>query len=242
MAVTRGTRGCRLNPFVEFDTEEIKQAKFFQLEARGKIIKETNIDYEINLRELENTIFYYTDDQIKIKIIQQLYLSKVDIKPYTISIATDWLSEFVLHNSVIDIFKEAGLTGFSTKMIFNPKLGENNANCCMLFSNNIMPKAELDITTINYIQEEHGYYFRELGCLTYDIKVDDKIADFNRTAENWSSNYCPIWIVTAATKKIYDQNKLKGWAFRPVLEKGTILYKTYIQKWENIFQKVRCNE
>ena len=188
LASTKGTRGCRFNPFVEFDTDEIRQAKYFQLEARGKIIKETKIDYEMNFNELEKTVFNYTNDQIKIKILQQLYLSQISIKPYTISCATDWLPEFILHNTVIDIFKEAGLTGFSTKTILMPNTREAHANCCMLFSNNLMPKAELDITTINYLQGEDGHYFRELGCLTYDLKSNDKIADFNRTAENWSSN------------------------------------------------------
>lgn len=241
LELTKKTKGCRLNPVMEFDDEEISEATYFQLECRGKLIPESKKDYEFNLNKLENAEFIYTGNRIKIRLPRQIALSKISIKPNMIACATSWLAEFILSNNIAEIFRKAGLSGFTINPIYNPKDNGNYEEYFQIYSANIMPRTETDITTIVYEDDAGGYSFRELGCLTYDLKGDEVIQDFNRTSENWSNNYCPIWVVTNRVKECYEQNRLKGWHFRPVLMKDSTSYKKYILKWEELYKKIKIN-
>jgi len=236
--VINGSRGCRFSPHMKFTNAEILQSKYYQLDCRGKIILESNKDYEFNAKELELKSFISTDADVKIRFPDKLYLSKIDLNENVIGCATNWLREFILPINVSDVFRKYKLIGFETRNIFNLRNKEAHEKYHQLYTDKLMPKAELDIASIKYINDIGGYSFRELGCLTYDMSKINNTSDFYRTAENWSSNYCPIWIVSSSTKKCYDENKLKGWNFRPVLDKGSELYENYSDKWSTIINKV----
>ena len=232
--------GCWFQSLMQFNKDEVAHVNMFQLDCRGKLLKETRSDEEFNLQNLHNTEMLTIDEHIKIKLVNRISLSKIDLQQNMIG-GTTLLEEFVISDFVLKIFNEAGLSGFSTIPIYNPKSKSNYDNFFQLYTESIMPLSELNISTI--VREEDGgnYFFRELGCLTYKLKGNDLVNDFNRTAENWASNNMPIWIVTSKTKKCYDENKLKGWYFRPVLQKDTPLYLEYIEKWEDLFKRVNVN-
>lgn len=242
LELTKDTSGCWLNPVMRFTRAEMVQVRYFQLECRGRIIRETQKDYALNSARVNALPFIHTSDRTKIKLLDRIALSKISLKPNGIGCASDWMAEYILTDTVTKVFERAGFTGFSPRLVFSPQAGKNHETYFQLYTENIMPLAELDLTTPsleNEIREEGGY--RQLGCLTYDFQGDEFILDFNRTAENWSNNFMPFWVVTARIKECFERNKLRGWGFRPVLEKGTGLHLTYLAKWESLFKRIAIN-
>ena len=193
---------------------------------------------------MEKTAYIQTGKNTRIKIPDRMLLHKVTVKPGIIA-SPDMAgyNDYVLPLNVADIFKGTGLTGFETRPILHPKTGIANTDAIMLYTTKIMPLAERDISINSHESTvDHGYTIPHfMGCLTYDFNMNMKIFDFNRTAEPLTGWGCPWWVVSAKTKICYDKNKIKGWAFRPVLEKGSALHEEYIKKWEDVFLRIMVN-
>ena len=242
LALTADTSGCWLNPIMKFTAAELRAARFFQLEGR-KIAAETPADADLNRGRLEATPFRTARGRVlRIKLIDRIALSRVALPPNGVALAGDWMAEFVAHRAVARIFEQDGFTGCSFRPIVDPKTRGDRADYVQLYSESIMPPAVLDATTINVtgdIPEEGGW--RELGCLTYALRAGDHVDDFNRTAENWSNSFIPLWIVSARVRDAFQQHKLKGWAFRPVLEQGTPLHRAYADAWTSLLARVAIN-
>jgi hypothetical protein len=71
--------------------------------------------------------------------------------------------------------------------------------------------------------------------------VSGQLEDLNRTAENFSNNYMPLWVVSARVRACVLAAKLKGWAFRPVLEPGTPLHEAYRTLWSDLLSRTAVN-
>ncbi len=130
----------------------------------------------------------------------------------------------------------------SERPVFNPKTNGDRTDCSQLSCDSIMPPAAIDATTLDMTKEladEGGW--RELGCLTYELHEAGALPDFNRTAENWSNSFIPVWVVSARVRDAFERHKLKGWAFRPVLEKDSPLHRTYTDAWSTLLAKVAVN-
>jgi hypothetical protein len=242
LELTNGSSGCWLNPIVTFTASEQRSARLFQLEGR-KIVPETAADAELNRARLEAAPFHENGTgAVRIKLIDRIALSRIALPANGVALAGDWMAEFVAHRAAAAVFEQAGLTGCSFRPIFNPKTGRDHADFVQPYSESIMSPAALDATTISLaadLPEEGGW--RELGCLSYAPEAVARAADFNRTAENWSNSFIPFWIVTAKVREIFQAHKLKGWAFRPVLELGTPLHRTYTEAWASLLQRVAIN-
>lgn len=233
LQTTKGTRGCTLNPIIELNASEIELARYFQLQARGNILQETHNDENFNNEEIEKTPLLLTDAKTNICLVQKVYLSNPKVRPYMIS-AMHRFGMYVLHESVIDVFKSAGLTGFSIKSVVSTKTNAEYQNCGLLFSNSILSKAENDISMY-----KRGACFSRLGCLTYDENRLNSALDFNRTSENFDTFNFPDWVVSKRVKMCCEKHKIKGWHFQPVLEKGSIIHKAYLEKWETLFLRLK---
>lgn len=231
--------GCWFQPIMHFNKKEIASINFFQLDCRGKLLKETKHDEELNLKSIFKSKLIATDDRIKIRLIDEIAISKIDLQNNSIG-GMQLLEEFIISSSTALAFKSYGLEGFSLKPIYNPRMNCNHESFYQLYTSTIMPLAVLDISTL-VRDDGDNISFRELGCITYDMSEVDQVKDFNRTAENWASNKMPVWVVSSRAKRCYEDNNLKGWHFRPVLAKGTSLYFEYLEKWEALFKKVNVN-
>ena len=82
---------------------------------------------------------------------------------------------------------------------------------------------------------------RALACLSYDFAETVPAGDFFRTAENWSSNDMPLWVVSRRVREVFLRHKLRGWAFRPVLEVGSSLHADYLEKWQNLMRQLTAS-
>lgn len=232
--------GCWFQPFMKFSKREIAQVSMYQVDCRGKLLKETKYDEELNILNLHNTEMLTTGECTKIKLVKNMSLSKIELDENAIG-GTKLLEEFVISDFVAELFQKYGLTGFAKLPIYNPKTKNYHQNFFQPYTDNIMPLSVVNLSTIIRANGNDNYSYRELGCLTYHLKDIEKAKDFNRTAENWASNNMPIWIVSSRTKKCYEDNKLKGWYFRPVLQEGSVLYLEYVEKWETLFRRIRIN-
>ena len=77
--------------------------------------------------------------------------------------------------------------------------------------------------------------------MTYHLDGGAHLCDFNRTAENWSSNHLPLLIVSQRVRDVMTRRGFKGWGYRPVLERGTPLHQTYLRLWSEALERVGIN-
>ncbi len=239
--ITQNGSGLWFNPIMTFTKKEVDGARFFQLECR-KTVHETGRDYELNSSRLAKLPFIHPTDLCKIKLLDEVALTRIKLKPNMVAGVDEWTAEFIITSTVAKCFEKEKLTGFALKPVLNPKTGAYHDEFHMLYTDSIMPPVEYDRTIKSLekeIPEEGG--FRDLGCLTYDFEEKVPDFDFNRTAENFSSNFMPIWVVSARVRECFGRNKLRGWAFRPVLEKGSELHRMYLEKWQSLFKRISIN-
>jgi hypothetical protein len=240
--LTQHTSGFRLTSEMQFDAGELGSVNYYQLVSR-KTVKESSLDFSVTIANLHATDFLVTGDRSRIKLLKKIALSKIDLKPNMIGSLGEWAEEFIVTDLVAGVFRKCALSGFDTLPIFNPKTLEDHQNYFQLFAENILPPAVRDLTVIEL---EAGFdaekQLRHLGCLSYETESGGgRATDFNRTAEAWSNNHLPFWVVSKSVVQCFRQNKLKGWAFRPVLDAQGDLYAEYIKKWTLLRHKISLN-
>ena len=234
---TRGTTGSWFNPIIKFTRKELDSSSFFQLEGR-KTLEENERDSEWNDRHLETLDPIKTSAGMQIKLPGRIAVSKVSLLKFNmVACVGQTLAEFAVHRDVATVFEAEGLSGYTLRPLYHSKTGEAHVDALQLYSEILMPAAELDRTTL----PADGGGLRHIGCLTYRNLSQLEQADFNRTAEDWSSNSMPLWVVSARVRDCFLQNKLKGWAFRPVLEWGSKVHEEYASLWESLFEQVSVN-
>lgn len=238
LELTQTSPGISFHSYMQFTKKEMSQAKYFELEAR-KTVHETGQDYELNYAYLQGLKFIEKRSNCKIKLLDRVALSKIKLKENMVAGIDEWTAEFLITSEIAAIFKKEQLTGLDLKQVYNPKTTMNYEKYSLLYSDNIMPPLEIDPTIISKENEEGC--FHELGCLVYDFQSDEMVKDFNRTAEDLSSNHMPLWVVSARVRECFMRHKLKGWAFLPVMEKGSKMYQDYLNKWESLIQRISIN-
>jgi hypothetical protein len=223
---------------MEFTAKELAQSRFFQLECRGKVIREKGGDYDLNIARLHSLPFITAGPGARIRLLDRIALRGANVGPNQVACATDWMAEFVVSREVGRIFESEGLTGFTLRPVFDSKTKADHDTLFQLYTDHIMPRASVDATTPAVRGQTDPEERHQLACLTYDFGGNPPTADFHRTAEAWSNNDMPLWIVTARARECFERHKLRGWAFRPVMEVGTALYLTYTELWEDLFARV----
>jgi hypothetical protein len=226
---------------MEFNTEEVASSRFLQLECRGKVLRETPKDYETNVSRLRSLPFIEHGPGARIRLLDQITLRGVNLKPNQVACAAEWMAEFVVSGGVARIFESEGLTGFSLKPIVDARTGQPYDDAFQLFTNHIMPRAYIDVTTPVHPDGDTAHERQQLGCLSYGLDENAPQVDFLRTAEAWSSNDLPVWIVSQRVRQCFLRHKLRGWAFRPVLEVGSALHEVYIRLWHDLVSRVKAS-
>jgi hypothetical protein len=241
LEVSKTRSRCWFNPWMEFTPSELAQSRFFQLECRGRLLKEKAGDYDLNIARLQSLPFITTGPGARIRRPDRLALRGASMKPNEVACAGDWMAEFLVSREVSRIFESEGLTGFSLRPVFDSKTKGDYDSFFQLYADQIMPRALVDATTPIHPDHEDPGHRRQLACLSYDFKGKTPRSDFHRTAEAWSNNDIPVWIVSARVRECFVRHKLRGWAFRPVLEAGTDLHTTYTRLWADLFARVAAS-
>ena len=235
---TRDTiTGTWFNPWMIFTRKELDSADFFQLDCR-KTLAENNKDQDWNDRHVESLALTQTSAGMEIKLPERIAVSKVTpLKPHMVAGVGELLKEYVIPDPVAAAFSSDSLSGYSLRPLYSARTETVHDGVHQLYSTSIMPPAELDRT----VRPADGDGLRQLGCLTYQDLAQNALADFNRSAEDWCMGRMPLWVVSAAVRDCFMRNKFKGWAFRPVLSKGSDMHRQYERIWEDLFEKTSVN-
>lgn len=211
----------------------VKRLKRFQL---TRVLVEATGGYE--RRFVESLDLIKTDAGMEIQLPDRLAVSKVVLlKSNMVAGLGEWLQEFLVHADVAAAFSTEGFSGFSLRPVFNSKTKMVHPDVHQLYSNAIIPPAELGRNA----PPADGGSVRQLGCLVYENMEPYNLVDFNRTAEDWAGRNMPLWVVSARVREFFIHNKFKGWAFRPVLAKGGEMHREYERLWDDLFEQVAIN-
>lgn len=235
--VTKDASGTWFNPLVTFTKKELESAAYFEPQCR-KTLAESNKDYDWNNDHVESLDFLETTAGMKIRLPDRIAISKTAaLKFNMVAGVGQWTQEYVVHSDVATAFTEEGFSGFSLRPVFNSKTQIEQPDVHQLYSDAIMPPAELG----RRAPPSDSGSVRLLGCLVYDDLEQHKLADFNRTAEDWAARDFPLWVVSARVREFFMRSKFKGWAFTPVIVKGSELHREYERLWDELFDRVSVN-
>ena len=235
---TRDTiTGSWFNPLIIFTRKELDSAAYFQLDCR-KTLAENNKDSEWNDSHVESLELIQTRAGQEIKLPDRIAVSNVTPqKAHMVAGVGQFLQEYGVPDPVAAAFSSEALSGFSLRPLFNARTKTRHDGVYQLYSSAIMPPAELDRT----VRPADGGGVRQLGCLTYKDLEQHDLADFNRTAEDWAMGNMPLWVVSARVRDCFIRNQFKGWAFRPVLSKGSEMHQQYEALWDDLLSKTSVN-
>ena len=237
LEATKRCSGNWFNPLMIFTKKELDQAEYFQLECR-RTVGESPRDMEWNQRHVESLQRMRTAAGTDIYLPHRIAVSKIkNLEPNMVGCVGQVLQEFVVHENVGAAFTAAGLEGFSLLPLFDSRTETVHDEVRQLYSNSILPAAELDRTT----PPADGGGVRQLGCLVYEDLDLHTVTDFNRTAEDWAAGNMPLWVVSARVREVFQLNKFRGWAFRPVLAQGSEMHTEYLRLWDDLFARVAIN-
>jgi hypothetical protein len=235
--VAKDASGTWFNPLVTFTKKELESAAYFEPQCR-KTLAESNRDYDWNNDHVQSLDFLDTTAGMKIRLPDRIAISKTaTLKSNMVAGVGEWTQEYVVHADVATAFAQEGFSDFSLRPVFNSKTHIEQSDVHQLYSDAIMPPAELG----RRAPPSDSGSVRLLGCLVYDDLEQYKLADFNRTAEDWASRDFPLWVVSARVREFFMRSKFKGWAFTPVIVKGSELHREYERLWDELFERASVN-
>jgi hypothetical protein len=100
------------------------------------------------------------------------------------------------------------------------------------------------------LRETDLFSNEELEAVVLDLdSQSERFARFVQATRNTTTGswFNPIMTFTrkeldsAAVRDCFIRNKFKGWAFRPVLSKGSEMHRQYEALWDALFKKISIN-
>jgi hypothetical protein len=238
------TKGFWVSGEAVFSETELKGISHYEAVCR-KVVKESPADYDANAAMCKRTRLLDAGGESPIRLVSGLVLSHIPLKPNMVGLIGDWTQEYVVGSGVAQAFTTAGLTGFSLLPISHPKRRSPHERFFQLFSDSILKPASLDcsVERIKSVVPSENGHLQHMGCLSYVQPDLANSPDFSRTAEPWGGwDGWPLWVVRAKVKQTFDQHKMRGWAFRPILVRGSDLYTEYVSQWQHLYDLVaRCS-
>lgn len=224
-----------LNLWMAFTRSEIAKARFLLVRPQ-KVIEDTTRDYERMRDEFDLLPWIGNDPMFRCRVPDNVYLSRIDLKPNQIAAVGQWTAEYVVGSSVRKAFKDAALTNIEFRPVLKTRTGEPIDGYAHLHTEKMLARRTIDIASLRIESrpaEEQGYHI--LGCFCYDSQTLADASDFNRTGESNVGFQFPEWIVSAKVRDVYTKNMLRGWRFQPVLEPGSAVYDDYVALWSSLF-------
>ncbi len=234
------TKGFWVSAEAVFSPAELRTCTHFEAVCR-KLITETKKDFEWNDAAKDKAPLFDAGGQSPIRLIRDVALTHIRLKPNMVGAIGDWTQEYVIGSGVARAFQKAKLSGLSLLSVRNSKTGAPHEGFSQIFSDSILKPAVIDCSVErikSQFPSENGH-LRHMGCLSYTAANLEGTTDFSRTAEPWGGWHgWPLWVVRAKVKELFTKEKLRGWAFGPVLTTNTDLYSDYLRQWERLCRLV----
>jgi hypothetical protein len=242
LELTKATSGLRLTPDCIFTAKEQSQARYFQVLSRKRVTVST-ADNLANLAHVKALAPVRTAEGLAIKRMERIELSKVALDANTVAVLDDWAAEYLVGANVAELLKGAGMKGLELRPVYHRRTKAPLEGVFQLYTESVMPPVERNISVLGVraAASSEDSPVRVLGALSYAFDGEPELADFNRTAEPLSSNQLAFWVVSRKVVELFQEHKVKGWAFRPVLEAGTALHADHLARWEVLRRKLASN-
>ena len=140
LEVSKPRSRCWFNPWMEFTHSELEQCRLFQLDCRGRVLKEGKGDYALNVGRLRSLPFVENGPGARVRLLDRITLRAATVKPNEVACAAEWMAEFIASREVGRIFTREGLTGFSLRPVFDSKLKAEHDGLFQLYSDHVMPR------------------------------------------------------------------------------------------------------
>jgi len=225
-----------LNPWMEFSRAEIEQANFLRLRPR-KVVEDSAADFERMRSDTDDLPWIGNDPKHRFRLPNRLFLSKIRLKPNQVAVVGQWTAEYVVPRGVRTLFENARFSGIEFRPIFHPRTDAPFDEYFHLYSNHMLGFREIDIASpeiLSPLPDEQGY--DPMGCFCYTNPALEDALDFNRTGEPDVGFQFPEWVVRSSVRAMFQEHKLKGWAFEPVLELGSKSYEEYNELWSSLYR------
>ncbi|MEM7003063.1 MAG: hypothetical protein AAF529_19910 [Pseudomonadota bacterium] len=239
--VTTGMEAGWLNPVVSFSKKEIAGALFLRVRCR-KTVACSRLDDDRNLEHIEQQPWIDAGAAHgKIRVGSAVVLSKVgSVKPNSVAGVGEWMNEFVVGQAVEQAWSEAGFSGFSMHAVRHSKTDQVFTEIKQLQVDSFMPPMHFDHSMRLHADSPAP---RPLGGLVYaEALSPTTLQDFNRTAEAFTGQSMPDFVVSQAVAAQFAEKKFRGWAFEPVLEVGTDLYDEHSEQWAKLNSLVESTQ
>jgi hypothetical protein len=238
--LTKEVNQVNFLPQMRFSAEEVESMQYFEL-VGGRLLRESDGDFNKNLKYEENSELISTGSNYSIKLIDKRFLKKVSLKPDTIGcVSENRISDFIVSEKIRQTFVSSGLHGANYIPLYHTNGKDAHEGYYQIFTKEILPPAKDDLT-FKIIEIGDSIYFNKLGSFSYDYSQIDTCADFFRSAEPVYCEETTAMIVSRNVFDCYCRNNLKGLIFKPALDTNSALYSDYIEKWEMVFKKVFVN-
>lgn len=157
-----------------------------------------------------------------VRLMRGVYLSQLRLKPKTIAGIGEWMEAYLAGAEVWQVFGEAELTGVVPEKVFQVRSGTPFPDAHQLFTETKLPPMEFDLAT--------SVALGASGLLCYHSEELAGLPDFMHTAEPWANARFgwPLWVVSARVRDLFRKDKVRGWAFHPVLMRGSTLHRDYL--------------
>jgi hypothetical protein len=236
---TKDTSGFWYTPDFVFETKDLRNSTCFTLGCQ-RIVWETEPDQEYNQTRLAQAAWVRTGDRSGYKLLSRLALSRINIGRMEIGSIGEWTEEWVARVETAGLLR-AELRGLSTTPLYDSERGQFHTAFAQLVTTGTMPLSVKDATVIVTQADEQGMpLFRLLGCVVYEDSAMGN-TDFARTSEGWGAHGQPLWVASDRVRKWAQENRVKGWRFRPVLAKGSPAHEQYLGLWRTLQQKTSAN-
>ena len=232
---TDAADGLKVSAGAVLSKLELRSLPFRELMCRSTA-RESDRDYELNNAACTATPLQDFGAEEPIRLFQGISLSRVKIKPNYVAGVGEWTDEYVLGTGVQQVFAAAGLSGYSLVPVMNPKTGSPWPEIAQIYSSSVLPRSMRDasVDRIESRFEDENGKLRQLGCLAYEPSDLEGRPDFNRTGEPWRWWGLPSWVVSSRVEHLFQQFRLRGWAFRPVFLAGSDLHAEYLGAWDEL--------
>lgn len=233
-AAARGT--FDLNPWMTFTAADVSAADFLRPRPR-KVVADTTADFERMRSEFDELPWVGSDPKRRFRLPTRLSLSKISLRPNQVGAVGQWTAEYVVPSLVRNLIEDAGLSGIEFRPVYHTRTGRPYDHYFHLYSGHTLGDRILDIASPEIPSsrdDEQGY--DAMGCYCYDGETLAQAQDFNRSGERNVSFEFPDWIVRAPVRQLFAEHGLKGWAFEPVLLRGSPAGETYNDLWSSFYE------
>ena len=219
---------------------ELDASRHFEAVCRSSI-GQSRADSKATMAAYHMDSLHPTASRWAVRLPQRIYLSK-PVAEGAISHVDEWTGEYVVGSQLAELLRASGLTGFELRPVLSHKTHEAQATGHHLVARALLPAALEDATTFETFDEgpRQPSTPRRYGLLSYAAGALANSPDLARTAEPWGAWRTPAWIAGQRARGWFEQAKVRGWKFQPVLEAGSRLHAEHTQRWDGLLGTLRA--